>query len=111
MIESAAILKDASDASWRGPAIGSIGRPARAQPAWAAFSGGVDGFILAWIAALRRGAVSPAGGLAAIQIAALAMIGGIGLGLGLALMRLSRYRRIVFRIGIHIGAVVEDNTS
>jgi hypothetical protein len=47
MIESAAILKDASDASWRGPAIGSIGRPARAQPAWAAFSGGVDGFILA----------------------------------------------------------------
>jgi hypothetical protein len=39
------------------------------------------------------------------------MIGGIGLGLGLALMRLSRYRRIVFRIGIHIGAVVEDNTS
>jgi hypothetical protein len=54
MIESAAMLRDASDASWRGPAIGSIGRPARAQPAWAAFSGGVDD--LSWRELLRYGA-------------------------------------------------------
>jgi hypothetical protein len=68
---------------------------------------------LSWGELLRYGAEQflLQGAWLAIQIAALAMIGGIGLGLGLALMRLSSYRRIVFRIGIHIGDVIEDNTS
>jgi ABC-type amino acid transport system permease subunit len=67
---------------------------------------------LSWRELLRYGAEQflLQGAWLAIQIAALAMIGGIGLGLGLALMRLSPYRRIVFRIGIHIGDVIEDNT-